>query len=116
QPAFRADLRQLQALVGGQAAAERAAIAHQVYAAYRRAPLAHLERMYQRARPYAPAVDDAAAAFGLDAALLMGVAGAESSFRPRTSPDGGRGLFQITALPIPAARAARIALGVEQLD
>jgi len=47
---------------------------------------------------------------------LMGVAGAESSFRPRTSPDGGRGLFQITALPIPAARAARIALGVEQLD
>jgi soluble lytic murein transglycosylase-like protein len=116
QPAFRSDLRQLQALVGGQAAAERAAIAHQVYAAYRRASLTHLEKMYERARPYAPAVDDAAAAFGLDAALLMGVAGAESSFRPRNSPDGGRGLFQITAIPIPAARAARTALGVEQLD
>lgn len=116
QPAFRADLRHLQALVGGQAAAERAAIAHQVYAAYRRASLAHLERMYARARPYVPAIEDAAEAFALDPALLVGVASAESSFAPRNSRDGGRGLFQITALPRAADQAARAALKVERLD
>jgi soluble lytic murein transglycosylase-like protein len=116
QPAFHGDLHHLQALVGGQAAAERAAIAHQVYAAYRRHNLPHLQRMFERARPYKPAVEEAAAAFDLDPALLIGVAAAESSFRPRTSADGGRGLFQITAPPAPAQRAARAALRVEQLD
>jgi soluble lytic murein transglycosylase-like protein len=116
QPTFRDDVRYLQALVGGQAAAERSAIAHQVYAAYRRASLPHLERMFERARPYQPAVAEAAAAFNLDPALLAGVAATESSFRPRRSADGGRGLFQVTAPPAAAVRAARAALQIDQLD
>lgn len=116
QPAFDADVRQLQALIGGQAAAERAAIAHQVYAAYRRADLPHLQRMFEGARLYQPVIEEAAAAFDLDPALLMGVAAAESAFRPRRSADGGRGLFQITAPPAAALRAARAALHAEQID
>ncbi|MGH7787248.1 MAG: transglycosylase SLT domain-containing protein, partial [Candidatus Binatia bacterium] len=58
----------------------------------------------------------AATAFALDPALLMGVAATESSFRPRRSPDGGRGLFQITAPPAAAVRAAQTACGRETLD
>jgi hypothetical protein len=116
RPAFADDVRHLQALIGGQAAAERAAIAHQVYAAYRRANRSALQRMFERAQPYAPIVEQAAERFRLDAALLVGVGAAESSFRPRTSADGGRGLFQITAAPPSAQQAARAALGIEQLD
>jgi soluble lytic murein transglycosylase-like protein len=116
QPAFRADLRHLQALLGGQAAAERAAIAHQVYAAYRRTDLRQLQKMFARARPYAPVVEEAARAFELDPALLMGVAASESGFRPRRSADGGRGLFQITAPPDAALRGARDALQITALD
>jgi len=116
QPAFATDLRHLRALLGGQAAAERAAIAHQVFAAYRRADHAALARMFARAAPHTAAVGEAAAAFKLDADLLVGVAATESSFRPRPSGDGGRGLFQITAPPRDALRAARAALGVETVD
>lgn len=116
QPAFRDDVHQLRALVGGQAAAERAAIAHQVYAAYRRTDLAQQQKMFTRAQAYRPMVEEAAAAFGLDPALLMGVAASESAFRPRRSADGGQGLFQITAPPDGAMRAARAALQTEQLD
>lgn len=116
RPGFRSDVAALQALVGGQAAAERAAIAHQVYAAYRRANSPDLLRMFERAERYRPVLDEAAAAFSLDPALLAGVAAAESSFRPRRSRDGGRGLFQITAPPAAAERAARVALGVASLD
>ncbi len=116
QPAFRSDVRHLQALIGGQAAAERAAIAHQVYAAYRRASLPQLQRMLENARPYQSMVEEAAAAFDLDPALLVGVAAAESAFRPRRSADGGRGLFQITAPPAAALRDARAALETAQLD
>ena len=116
QPAFLGDLHHLQALVGGQAAAERAAIGHQVYAAYRRANLDHLQHMFERARSYQSMVEDAATAFDLDPALLMGVAATESDFRPRRSADGGRGLLQITAPPAAALRAARSALQTEQLD
>ena len=116
QPTFRSDVRHLQALIGGQAAAERAAIAHQVYAGYRRANLPHLERMFERARAYQPPIDEAAAEFAIDPALLTGVAVVESAFRPRRSTDGGHGLFQITAPPAAAERAARAALAVEQLD
>lgn len=116
QPVFRRDVSSLQALVGGQAAAERAAIGHQVYAAYRRANRAALEKMFGRARAFETAVGEAAAAFGLDVDLLMGVAATESSFQPRTSGDGGRGLFQITAAPAPALREAAQALAVERLD
>jgi hypothetical protein len=116
QPGFRGDVRHLQALVGGQAAAERAAIGHQVYAAYRRANLEYLQRLFARARSYQSTIEAAAAAFDLDPALLMGVAATESGFRPRRSADGGRGLLQITAPPAAALRAARAALQTEQLN
>jgi soluble lytic murein transglycosylase-like protein len=116
QPVFLGDLHHLQALVGGQAAAERATIGHQVYAAYRRANLEHLQRMFEHARSYHSLIEEAASAFDLDSALLMGVAATESAFRPRTSADGGRGLLQITAPPAAALRAARAALQTEQLD
>jgi soluble lytic murein transglycosylase-like protein len=116
QPVFRRDVASLQALVGGQAAAERAAIGHQVYAAYRRANRPAMEQMFGRARSFEAAVGEAAAAFGLDVDLLMGVAATESAFKPRTSPDGGRGLFQITAAPAEALRQASQALGVARLD
>ncbi|MEO2166611.1 MAG: transglycosylase SLT domain-containing protein, partial [bacterium] len=62
------------------------------------------------------AVHEAAAAFGEDPELLMGVAATESSFHPRPSRDGGRGLFQITAVPKAAEAAARAKVGVDRLD
>src|SRR4029453_1571600 len=98
------------------AAAERAAIAHQVYASYRRGDLPQVQAMFARSRPFQTAIEDAAAAFALDPALLMGVAASESAFRPRRSADGGRGLFQVTAPPAAALREACAALEVEQLD
>lgn len=110
-PAFARDVRQLQALIGGQAAAERAAIAHQVYAAYRRADRAALQRLFERGQPFAPVVSEAAATFDVDPDLLMGLAAVESSFRPRASGDGGLGLFQITAPPAAALADAGRTLG-----
>jgi soluble lytic murein transglycosylase-like protein len=115
-PAFARDVRQLQALIGGQAAAERAAIAHQVFAAYRRADRSALQRLFARGQPFAPAVAEAAAAFAVDQDLLMGLAAVESSFRPRASGDGGRGLSQITAAPAGALADASRVLGAAQLD
>lgn len=116
QPAFQRDLLRLRATVGGTAEAERMAIAHQVFAAYRRADRRALARMLERARPYEPVVHEAAAAFGVDPEVLMGVGATESSFRPRTSADGGRGLFQITAPPADAVAAVRRRLGVPAPD
>jgi soluble lytic murein transglycosylase-like protein len=116
QPVFVHDVQQLQALVGGQAAAERAAITHQVFAAYRRSARGETEKMFERARPFEAVVHDAGGAFAIDADLLMGLAATESSFRPRGSGDGGRGLFQITATPAAAQRDAAQALGVAHLD
>ncbi|HSQ00984.1 MAG TPA: lytic transglycosylase domain-containing protein [Candidatus Dormibacteraeota bacterium] len=115
-PAFSRDLHQLQALIGGQAAAERAAIAHQVFAAYRRADRGALQHLFERGQPFAPAVAEAAATFDVDPDLLMGVAAVESSFRPRTSGDGGLGLFQITAPPAAALADATRALGIARVQ
>jgi hypothetical protein len=72
--------------------------------------------MFERAKPYQGAVDEAARTFGVDPEVLMGVAAAESSFRPRDSADGGHGLFQITAPPADALAQAKRALGVTTLD
>lgn len=86
-------------LVGGREEAGRVTLAHQVYAAYRRLETTELQKMIDRAGNYSPAIHEAAAAFGVDADILQGLAATESSFLPRDSADGGRGLFQITRVP-----------------
>lgn len=116
RPEFAREVTSLRTLVGGTAAAERMAIAHQVYAAYRRADHAQLQRILERARVFEPTVFEAAAAFDIDPEVLMGVGAAESSFYPRDSADGGRGLFQITAPPKVAVAVVRKRLGVDRLD
>ena len=115
-PVFHARVTSLRVLVGGRAETERLTLAHQVWAAYRRADLAALTRVLERARVYEPTVHEAAAAFGVDAEVLMGVGAAESAFYPHDSADGGRGLFQITAPPAEALADVRRRLGVDQLD
>jgi hypothetical protein len=116
RPSFTREVSNLRTLVGGSAEAERVAIAHQVYAAYRRADLEQMRRVLERARVYEPTVLEAAAAFGVDAEVLMGIGAAESAFYPRDSADGGRGLFQITAPPRIAIKQARQRLGTQRLD
>lgn len=116
EPAFQRDLLRLRTTVGGTAEAERMAISHQVFAAYRRADRHALTRMFERARPYEPTVQAAATAFGIDPEVLMGVGAAESAFTPRVSADGGRGLFQITAPPADAVAAVRHRLGITTPD
>lgn len=86
-------------LVGGKQEASRVTLAHQVYAAYRRYNSAQLLKLVNRAEAFQPGIEEAAEAFGIDQNLLQGVAAAESSFLPRNSKDGGRGLFQITSVP-----------------
>jgi hypothetical protein len=116
RPEFHREMNSLHTLVGGTAEAERVAIAHQVYAAYRRSDLTQTVRILERARVYEPTVYEAAAAFAVDPEVLMGVGAAESSFYPRDSADGGRGLFQITAPPAAAVERVRQQLGTERLD
>jgi soluble lytic murein transglycosylase-like protein len=116
RPAFQRNLASLRVLVGGPGEAQKQTVAHQVYATYRRSDLAGLQRVLERARVYEPTVLEAAAAFGVDPEVLMGVGAAESAFYPRDSADGGRGLFQITAPPAAAVAQARRQLGVAQLD
>ena len=115
-PSFQREVGNLGALIGGPEQAERAAIAHQVFASYRRADLKDILRVMERGRVYEPTVYEAAAAFDVDPEVLMGVGAAESSFHPRDSADGGRGLFQITVPPKEAVAAARSGLGTNELD
>ena len=101
-------------LVGGKQEAERVTLAHQVYAAYRRHDNGGLQKMMARAEAFNPAISEAARAFAVDVNLLQGIAATESSFMPRDSHDGGKGLFQITAVPkFITAEAAR-KLGVAE--
>jgi hypothetical protein len=86
-------------LVGGKHEAGRVTLAHQVYAAYRRFDSGQLQRMVDRAQAYNPVIKEAATEFDIDPNLLQGIAATESSFLPRDSADGGRGLFQITQVP-----------------
>ena len=116
RPEFSHEMNSLHTLVGGSAEAERTAIAHQVYAAYRRSDLSGTLRILERARVYEQTVYEAAAAFAVDPEVLMGIGAAESSFYPRDSADGGRGLFQITAPPQAAVERVRSALKVDRLD
>src|SRR5438132_11498166 len=78
-PAFHAQVASLRTLVGGRAETQRLTLAHQVYAAYRRADLAALAPGLQRPRVYEPTVHEAAAAFSVDVEVLMGVGAAESA-------------------------------------
>jgi soluble lytic murein transglycosylase-like protein len=103
-------------IVAGERATQSRVIRHQVYAAYRRMDLAGQRVILQRSEVFAPTIRRAAAAFGIEEDLLAGIASAESSFRPRESRDGGRGLFQITAVPAGAVSRAKQALGVGELD
>ena len=111
-PAFT-DLR---SLVGGKQQAAHTTLAHQVYAAYRRHDQQLLLKMLQRSEPFNIDIQQAAEAFAMDVNLLQGIAATESSFMPRTSHDGGQGLFQITAVPKFILQKAREALAVKQLD
>lgn len=116
QPPYRRSLASLRTWLGGRWIVQQETVAHQVYAAYRRSDLHAFETMWERAHPYEPMVLEAAQQFGLDPELMMGIAATESSFLPRTSADGGHGLFQITAPPIEAVAAARRVLGTAELD
>ncbi len=113
---FRRELANLRGLVGGTEEAERLTIAHQVFAAYRRSDLAQMRRIIDRAQIYLPAIRQAAEANTVDDEILVGIGAAESSFLPRDSKDGGRGLFQITAPPKAAVEAARKQLGADKPD
>ena len=115
-PVFQAEVASVRLWLGGSAEAHRQALAHQVYAAYRRADRDALLRVLERARVYEPTVHEAAAAFGVDPEVLMGVGAAESAFYPRDSVDGGRGLFQITTPPAAAVTEAERRLRVDHLD
>jgi hypothetical protein len=86
-------------LVGGKQEAGRVTLAHQVYAAYRRYDQAQLQQLVNREQAFNPVIAEAAKAFDIDPNLLQGIAATESSFLPRDSRDGGRGLFQITQAP-----------------
>jgi len=108
---FRENLRQLRSLVGGVRQAETTTLSHQVYAAYRRADLAQMQTLLERAKPYEAAIQEAAEAYDVDVEVMVGLGAAESSFLPRDSKDGGRGLFQITAPPKPALEEVGKRLG-----
>jgi len=92
-------------LVGGKQEASRVALMHQVYAAYRRLDTAQMTKMISQSGPYAAAIKEAGAAYGIDGDLLKGLAATESSFLPRASNDGGHGLFQVTKAPATVTKA-----------
>jgi soluble lytic murein transglycosylase-like protein len=106
----------LRRITDAPAQAQREAIEHQVYAAYRRTNLGATAAMFERARAYEAAIREAARAFDVSPEVLMGIAASESSFLPRDSADGGRGLFQITAAPKTAVAAVRDHLGGRDPD
>jgi hypothetical protein len=116
RPVFYEEVSNLQTMIGGAAEAGRVTIAHQVFAAYRRADLADLEIILERARVFEPTVHEAAVTFGVDAEVLVGLGATESSFAPRSSKDGGHGLFQITKIPSSVQKEVRDRLGIKKLD
>ena len=103
-------------LVGGKQEAGRVTIAHQVYAAYRRYDPAQLQRLVDRAKEFNPVISEAAKEFDIDPNLLQGIAATESSFLPRDSVDGGRGLFQITQVPKVVVKQAGKHLAEQKLS
>lgn len=106
----------LEILVDHERATQSRVVRHQVYATYRRMDLAGQRMILERSRVFEPTIEEAAEAFGVSHELLMGIASTESGFHPRPSSDGGRGLFQITAVPAAAEEEVRRVLGVRRLD
>jgi len=107
---------QFRTLVGGKEEAGRVTLSHQIYAAYRRYGAKDLQKMLDRSKAFTPAIEAAAKAFDVDVNILHGIAAAESSFMPRNSADGGRGLFQITQVPKAIVEAAAEELEVAKPD
>ena len=116
RPGFQTDLVNLKMLVGGTEVAGQAQIAHQVYAAYRRADLHDVQTILERSRTYDRMLHEAAIQNHVDEDVLAGVGATESSFLPRDSKDGGRGLFQITAAPRSAIERVKTTLKTDQPD
>lgn len=112
----RRTLARLNEIVAGERATQERVIRHQVWAAYRRMDRKEMVKLLARGDGYAAVVESAARGFDVDPELLMGVAATESSFLPRDSTDGGRGLFQVTAVPASATARARQALRVDRID
>ena len=106
----------LREVLAGERMTQVRVVRHQVFAAYSRMDLVGQEMILERSRVFEPTVREAATAFGEDPEILMGVAATESSFHPRPSRDGGRGLFQITSVPVDARVLAREKLQVARLD
>jgi hypothetical protein len=109
-------IQNLEILVDHERATQVRVVRHQVYAAYRRMDLAGQRTILERSRVFEPTIAEAAEVFGVSHELLMGIASTESGFHPRPSADGGRGLFQITAVPAAAEEEVRRLLGVRRLD
>jgi hypothetical protein len=116
QNEFRQYLGNFRTLVGGAQEAERTTLAHQVYALYRRSDLAQVQRIIQRAEIYLPTIREAAEAYGIELEILVGIGATESSFYPRDSKDGGRGLFQITSPPKAAIEHVKKRFHLTELD
>lgn len=113
---FAQAFRYYRTLVGATEEAERLTIAHQVYASYRRATPAQLQVLIDRSALYLPDIQAAADAYGIDYDLLCGIAATESSFLPRDSKDGGRGLFQITKVPKAITEHVKDTLSITKLN
>lgn len=96
---FFREIRHLRVLVGGASEAERVSLTHQVFAAYRRSDLSQMQQIMKRVDLFLPAIRAAATLYQVNEEILVGLAATESSFLPRNSKDGGRGLFQITQPP-----------------
>ena len=103
-------------LLGGRQEAGRVTLSHQVYAAYRRYDQEQLQKILKRAEVYKATIKEAAEEFEIDPNILQGVAATESSFLPRDSADGGRGLFQITQVPKEVIARAGKKLAEHQLS
>jgi soluble lytic murein transglycosylase-like protein len=115
-PQFKSDVARLRSLVGGVAQAGQDSIAHQVYAAYRRSNLDDMALILSRVGPYETDIQKAAELYHLNPEVLVGIGITESSFLPRDSKDGGKGLFQITAVPKSVSRDVSKRLGIEAPD
>jgi hypothetical protein len=116
QPTVEREVASLREVVSSAAEAERETVAHQVYAAYRRADLDEMKTVLERARVFEGTIYEASVIFGVEPEVLVGIGCAESGFYPRDSADGGRGVFQITVPPATAVSLARERLKVSKLD